>query len=71
MVTIDYYSNYLDTDKIANTTAKSLVSVCKRLFIPHSFPTRQIVAYNSIELHEFAKNWDFGMLTSSPKYIQK
>ena len=70
MVTIDYYSNYWEVDRLPDTKASTAILKLKSHFARYGIPD-QIVSDNgpqftSKESATFAKTWDFEHLTSNP-----
>ena len=70
LVTIDYYSNYWEVDRLPDTKASTAILKLKSHFARYGIPD-QVVSDNgpqftSKEFATFAKTWDFEHLTSSP-----
>ena len=70
LVTIDYYSNYWEVDRLPDTKASTAILKLKSHFARYGIPD-QVVSDNgpqftSKEFATFAKTWDFEYLTSSP-----
>lgn len=58
---------------IPNKTSKSVIKFLERLNAQHGIPKKlheDNMPYNSKEMHQFAKNCDFKIITSSPTYAQ-
>lgn len=69
-VTIDYYSNFWEVDRLPNTKASTTILKLKSHFARDDIPD-QVISDNgpqfaSDEFADFAKLWDFEHLTSSP-----
>ena len=72
LVTIDYYSNWIEVDKLGrSSTAQSVISCLKAIFgrlgIPEFFMSDNM-PFNSREFRSFARDYDFQLITSSPHY---
>ena len=70
LVTIDYYSNYWEVDRLPDIKASTAILKLKSHFARYGIPD-QVVSDNgpqftSKEFTTFAKTWDFEHLTSSP-----
>jgi len=70
LVTVDYYSNYWEIDRLYTTTAKTVVQKLKSHFARYGIPN-QVVSDNGPqfsceEFASFAKCWDFEHVPSSP-----
>lgn len=70
LVTIDYYSNFWEVDRLPDTKASTAILKLKSHFSRYGIPD-QVVSDNgpqftSKEFASFAKTWDFEHLTSSP-----
>ncbi len=73
LVIVDYRSKYPEVIKLRSKTAKSVIQACKETFARHGIPQTAIadnMPFASAELQEFAKEWDFEIITSSPTYPQ-
>lgn len=74
LVTMDYYSKYLDIVKLGLTSSKAVIAKLKDIFAVHGIPG-VIVSDNgpqfaSREFSEFSKDWNFIHITSSPGFPQ-
>ena len=73
LVVVDYYSKYIETCKMGEKTASSVIKHMKPILARHGIP-EEIVAdnmpYNSREFQQFAKDWGFKVTTTSPTYPQ-
>ena len=70
LVTIDYYSNFWEVDRLPNTKASTTILKLKSHFARYGIPD-QVISDNgpqfaSDKFADFAKAWDFEHLTSSP-----
>ncbi|KAK9739152.1 hypothetical protein QE152_g9280 [Popillia japonica] len=58
---------------MSSKTATEVISKLKVIFATHGIPTIFVsdnVPFNSLEFKNFAKDWDFDLITSNPKYPQ-
>ena len=74
LVAEDYFSDFFVLEQVPDTTTTSLVEMLKRSFATHGIPVTvrtgngpQLV---SEEFQEFAREWKFSHVTSSPYYDQ-
>lgn len=70
LVTVDYYSNYWELDKLDNTNAATIIRKLKAYFARYG-STSQLVSDNgpefvADEFQKFVECWDFEHLTTSP-----
>ncbi|XP_011664712.2 uncharacterized protein K02A2.6-like [Strongylocentrotus purpuratus] len=70
MVTVDYYSNFFEVDRLDNTSSQLVIRKLKAHFARYGSPT-QVVSdngpqYTSAVFRQFASEWDFEHLCSSP-----
>lgn len=71
LVVIDYWSRYPELEKLNFKTAREIISKLKPMFARHGIPEVLIadnMPFGSAEMREFAKNWEFEIVTSSPRY---
>ena len=70
MITVDYYSNFWEIDRLASTTSLAVVLKLKNHFARYRCPDRLIrdngPQFVSSEFRKFAHDWDFEHRTSSP-----
>ena len=71
---VDYYSSFIKVVKLTATTTKSVISAMMPIFARYGIPD-VIVSdngpqYSSREFGEFAKNFNFKHVTSSPHHPQ-
>lgn len=73
LIVIDYYSRWLEIVRINNKTSISvknaLIQIFTRLGIPQIMVADNM-PFNSNELKDFAKQWNFNIQTTSPNYPQ-
>lgn len=70
LVTIDYFSNFWEVDRLPNTKAITTILKLKSHFARYGIPD-QVMSdngpqFSSKEFADFARSWDFEHLTSSP-----
>lgn len=74
LVTVDYYSRYIEVQKLQSTTAPSVVTALKAVFTRYGIPAVVMSdngpQFMSKEMEEFADSYNFKHLTSSPYYPQ-
>ena len=73
LIVADYYSKYPIVKKLPNHCPSSvIVSVMKQLFAEHGIPSKVIsdngLHYSSSQFKQFAEQWGFNHVTSSPRY---
>ena len=70
MVTVDYYSNFWEVDRLTSTISAAVILKLKSHFARHGCPDRMIShngpQFVSSEFKKFSKEWDFEQTTSSP-----
>ena len=75
LVTVDYYSNFWEVDRMeSSTTATAVISKLKQHFARHGIPDKVISdngpQFDSDEFRRFAREWEFEHVTSSPGHAQ-
>lgn len=73
LVIMDYYSNWIELVKLQEKTASEIIIRCKEIFSRNGIPEIFIsdnMPFNSHIFKQFAKEWDFRTITSSPCYPQ-
>ena len=75
LVTVDYYSNYWEVDRLeSSTTSKAVIYKLKQHFARHGIPNTVFSdngpQFDSDEFRRFARDWEFNHLTSSPGHSQ-
>ena len=72
LLTIDYYSKWIEADKLDNLTSKNTISYLKSQFARHGIPDElrsdNGPEFGSAEFAEFATYYGFVHTTSSPHY---
>ena len=74
LITIDYYSNYIEVDRLTSKTAKEVINKTKANFARHGI-TDQVFSdngkpFSSSDFEHFAAVYGFEHNTSSPNYPQ-
>ena len=73
LVVVDYYSKYPELALLNDKTAGTIVTHLKSIFARHGIPEKLIgdnMPYGSKEFRQFAQDWGFTVVTSSPEYPQ-
>jgi hypothetical protein len=74
LVAIDYYSRYLEISFLPRITADVVISKLKNIFAHHGVPETLVTdngrQFTSSEFQEFARQWGFHHVTTSPYYPQ-
>ena len=74
LITVDYFSDFFEVDKLDKTTSKAVIKKLKSHFsrngIPNELVTDNGPQYDSDEFKTFAKEWNFDHLTSSPGHAK-
>ena len=74
LLTVDYYSNFFEVQTLKNTRNRTVIHKLKSIFARHGIPIKVIFdggpQFSSAEFAEFAKDWDFQHVQSSPYYPQ-
>jgi len=74
VVIVNAYSNYPEVINIPSQSSKTIINVMKTTFarhgIPHEVMSDNGPCYISQEFAQFAKDWDFRHVTSSPNFPQ-
>ena len=74
LLVVDYYSRYVEVQKLHSTSSASVITALKALFSCHGIPSTLVSdngpQYDSHEMKQFAESYGFCHLTSSPHYPQ-
>ncbi|XP_023814982.1 uncharacterized protein K02A2.6-like [Oryzias latipes] len=74
LVVIDYYSNFPEMALLTNSSSNCVITHAKSIFARHGIPHIVISdngpCFNSKEWQQFAEQYDFKHITSSPHYPQ-
>ena len=74
LVICDYYSNFIEVERLNNTTTSGVTKALKVQFARYGVPDTVVSdngpQFGSKEFIVFAKTWGFTHVTSSPHYPQ-
>ncbi|XP_064629293.1 uncharacterized protein K02A2.6-like [Lineus longissimus] len=74
LVLTDYYSDFIEVDRLQNKKAPEVIGKLKAHYARHGLPTEVMTdngpPYDSQKFKDFAKQYDFKHVTSSPHYPQ-
>ena len=73
LLIVDYFSKYPEIISMESKTAEATVKAMKQIFARHGIPNTVVadnMPFNSKAFRQFAKEWDFSVVTSSPNYAQ-
>lgn len=74
LVTVDYFSDYFEIDRLFDKTGKEVIGKLKAHFARHGIPdvifSDNGPPFQSHEFDKFAESYDFEHITSSPAYPQ-
>lgn len=74
LLVVDYYSRYIEVQKLKSTTSASIITALKAVFSHHGIPAAVVSdngpQYASQEMKEFSQSYGFSHITSSPHYPQ-
>ena len=74
LLVVDYFSRYVEVQKLNSTTAGNIVKGLKSIFARHGIPSLLVSdngpQYDCREMKEFAEKYGFQHVTSSPHYPQ-
>ena len=74
LVVCDYFSNYIEVERLQTTTTKAVVKVLMALYarygVPDTLVTDNGPQFSSAEFVMFSKAWGFEHTTFSPHYLQ-
>ena len=72
LVTVDYYSNFFEIDKLDDTRSTTVIRKLKGHFARYGCPETVVSdngpQFSAKDFQQFAKSWDFEHATSSPGY---
>lgn len=71
LVLVDYYSRWLEVERIRDKSALSVINVLKGIFARFGIPSIFVsdnIPFNSKQFLEFSKLWNFELKFSSPLY---
>ena len=74
MITVDYFSNFWELDRMYSTTAKVIIRKLKTHFARYGIPDEMIVdsgsQYTSDEFQQFCKEWGIKLTLTPPHHHQ-
>ena len=74
IVAVDYYSNFIEMDRLRESSSKMTIKALKTYFSRHGIPDVVVsdngLQYSSEEFCCFLQEWKFKHIMSSPKYPQ-
>ena len=74
MLVVDYFSRFVEISKLTTTSSSSIITVLKPIFARYGIPEIMISdngpQYESWEMKQFARQYGFSHITSSPHYLQ-
>ena len=73
LVVVDYYSKYPEVVQLRKKTAEDVIRVLKPIFARHGIPDQFMsdnMPFQSHVMRQFADEWGFSLITSSPTYAQ-
>lgn len=73
LLLVDSYSGYYEIEEMKQTNASSMITQFKKWFATHGIPKEfhsDNAVYSSKEFNEFAKAWNFKLITSSPRFAR-
>lgn len=74
LITVDYYSKFIEVNRLTDGKATTVINILKqhfaRLGIPEIFMSDNGPEFANWEFRNFAKEYDFRHITSSPRYPQ-
>ena len=74
LIVVDYLSSYPEVIEVSSTAAKTVIPQFKKIFARHGVPetlrSDNGPPFNGSEFREFAAEWKFRLVTSSPGYPQ-
>ena len=74
LLVVDYYSRYVEIQKLTTTTSASIILALKAIFSRHGIPAELVSdngpQFDSREMKEFAYKYNFSNTTSSPHVPQ-
>ena len=74
LVTIDYYSEYIDVELVHSTSSGNIIEVLAKLFAVHGIPRKLLTdggpQFSSHQFRTFAKDWNFQHVMTSPTHHQ-
>jgi hypothetical protein len=73
LLVVDYFSKFPEVCLLSGKSASAVIVQFKSVFSRHGIPETLIadnMPFDSYEMRQFATNWNFQIITSSPHYAQ-
>ena len=73
LLVVDYFSKYPEVIPVSSKSADSTIIEMKAIFARHGVPNTVIadnMPFGSKQFQEFSKEWNFNLVTSSPRFPQ-
>lgn len=74
LVVVDYFSRFIEVQQMTSTTAAKVISVLKSIFARYGIPAELVTdngpQFACKEMEDFATEYNFSHITSSPYYPQ-
>ena len=74
ILVVDYFSRFVEIQKLSSTTSVSIIAVLKSIFACHGVPITLVTdngpQFVSHEMTQFSSTYGFNHITSSPHYHQ-
>ena len=74
LIMVDYYSNFIEANRLRQTTNEHVIEICKSQFARHGIPNILISdnrpQFSSHQLEQFSIQYQFDHQPSSPLYPQ-
>lgn len=74
LLMVNYYSKFVELEKLNSTTSKSVILNMKSIFARHGIPltivSDGVLQFTSEEFETSATSWDFNHVLSFPRYPQ-
>ena len=74
LITVDYYSDFWELDAVSDTSSETIIECTKRHFARYGIPEKVITdngpQFIAQAYEDFAKQWGFHHVTSSPYHSQ-
>ena len=74
LIMVDYYSNFIEADRLRQTTSEHMIEICKSQFARHGIPNMFVSdngpQFSSHQFDQFSIQYQFDHQPSSPHYPQ-
>ena len=75
LVMVDYYSNFIEVDRLSETTGEKIIECCKCQFARHGIPDTFVSdngpQFSSYKFRHFSENYQFKHHTTTPCQMGK